>query len=182
MAKTEIPRVLLDSSALIAVIKNEPNAEHIDGLLDMLAQGEVQLYESVIVMGEVYKPPDSTSPAERDRHMAKLDQVRSLLQSQQVVQLDVTAPVVRKATEYRLQLAMKLPDALHLATAVLNGCDWLVTFDRDFPEQVDGLKVVRLNYVDEPRDLPWQRPVEATLFDHLGDDNVIPLATERERP
>ena len=38
MAKTEIPRVLLDSSALIAVIKNEPNAEHIDGLLDMLAQ------------------------------------------------------------------------------------------------------------------------------------------------
>lgn len=173
MAKSEIPRVLLDSSALIAVIKGEPNSEHIDGLLDMLARGEVQLYESVIVMGEVYKASDSKNPKERDRHEVKLEQIRSLLQSQEVVQLDVTSPIVRKATEYRIQRGMKLPDALHLATAVLNGCDWLVTFDRDFPEQVDGLKLVRLDHVNEARDLPWQRPVEESLFDHLEDDNVI---------
>lgn len=175
MAKSEIPCVLLDSSALIAVIKDEPNSEHIDGLLDMLARGEVRLYESVIVMGEVYKTSDSNDPRERDQHAAKLQQIRSLLESQQVVQLDVTAPIVRKATEFRRQWAMKLPDAIHLATAVLNGCDWLVTFDRDFPEQVDGLRLVRLNHVNEPWDLPWQRPVEASLFDYTEQDNVIQL-------
>lgn len=173
MAKTDIPRVLLDSSALIAVIKNEPNSEHIDGLLDLLERGEVQLYESVIVMGEVYKASDSKDPAERDRHAAELGRIRSLLESQQVIQLDVTSPIVRKATEYRLQRSMKLPDAVHLATAVLNSCDWMVTFDDDFPEQVDGLTVVRLNHINEAHDLPWQRPVETSLFDHLEGDTVV---------
>lgn len=39
----------------------------------------------------------------------------------------------RSVPEYRLAHGMKVPDAVHLATAVLNRCDWLVTLDDDFP-------------------------------------------------
>lgn len=143
MARTDIPRALLDTSALIAVIKDEPNAEHVDGLLAMLDLGEVQLVESVIILGEVYKPPDHKDLAVRARHSAKLQQIRSLLESREVVLLDVTQPIVRKATEYRRDHGMKLPDAVHLATAALNRCDWLVTFDMGFPERLAGPKVIR---------------------------------------
>lgn len=178
MARTEIPRVLLDSSALIAVIKDEPNSEHIDGLLGMLDRKEVELVESVIVLGEVYKPSEHKDASVRERHDTKLRQVRSLLESRDVLLLDVTRPIVQRAMEYRRERrdrVMKLPDAVHLATAALNRCDWLVTFDRDFPLHIDGLKVVRLDHVNKPRDLPWQRHVEERLFDHLEDDNVIEM-------
>lgn len=33
---------------------------------------------------------------------------------------------------------MKLPDAVNLDTAALNRCNWLITFDRDFPLHVTG--------------------------------------------
>lgn len=48
----------MDSSTRIAVIKNEPNSEHIDGLLDMLDRNEVELVESVVVLDEEYKPSE----------------------------------------------------------------------------------------------------------------------------
>ncbi|UFU03847.1 PIN domain-containing protein [Ruania suaedae] len=175
MAKSETPRVLLDSSALIAVIKDEPNADHVEGLLGMLDRGEVQLVESVVALAEVYKPSDHKDSAVRDRHDTKLQQIRLLLESRTVLLLDVTQPIVRKATEYRRDYRMKLPDAVHLATAALNDCDWLVTFDRDFPERLGGLKVVRLDHAEEPRDLPWRCQVEESLFDYPTGENVIQL-------
>lgn len=175
MAKTDIPRVLLDTSALIAVIKGEPNSEHVDGLLDMLDRGEVQVVESVIVLGEVFKTSDDKDKDVRVRYDAELQKIRSLLESRDVLLLDVTKPIVQKATEYRRDHRMKLPDAVHLATAVLNRCDWLVTYDRDFSQHLDELRVVQLNHVDEPRDLPWRHRVEDGLFPYPGRDNVIQM-------
>lgn len=173
MATSETPRVLLDSSALIAIIKDEPNAEHVDGLLDMLARGEVQLIESVIVLAEVFKPSDHKEQALREQHDAQLQHIRSLLQSREVALLDVTPPIARKATEYRLGYRMKLADAVHLATAVLNRCDWLVTYDMDFPQNLVGPKVVRLDHGAEPTTLPWRHHVEDHLFSMPAGDNVI---------
>ena len=175
MAKTDVPRVLLDSSALIAVIKGEPNSEHVDGLLNMLDRKEVQLVESVIVLGEVFKLSDHKDQAVRARYDAELHKIRSLLESREVLLLDVTKPIVQKATRYRRDHGMRLPDAVHLATAVLNRCDWLVTYDRDFSQHLDGVRVVQLNHVGEPRDLPWQRHVEEGLFPYPVGDSFIQM-------
>lgn len=164
MAMSETPRVLLDASALIAVIKDEPNAHHVDDLLTMLDRGEVQLVESVIILGEVFKSSTDPDTAKRERHETRLQAIRSLLESRDVLLLDVTAPIVRKATEYRLGRGMKLPDAIHLATAALNRCDWLVTYDRDFPEALEKPQIVRLNHNGEPLNLPWTRKEDVALF------------------
>lgn len=175
MATSSRPRVLLDASALISVIKDEPVAARVDGLLAMLDRGEAELVESVLIFGEVFKPSDSKDPGQRQAQNATLAAIRSRLESREVMLLDVTAPVVRKATEYRLSHGLKLPDAVHLATAVLNRCDWLVTLDRDFPQMPGVLKVFRLeDLADACIKLPWDVAVQDSLFDgESRPDNVI---------
>ncbi|WP_029212874.1 type II toxin-antitoxin system VapC family toxin [Arsenicicoccus bolidensis] len=174
MAKSDKPRVLLDSSALIGVIKNEPGAERLDGLLEMVGRGGVELVGSVLILGEVFKQSDAADESERRRQDGKLGNIRRLLESREVMLLDVTKPIVKVATEYRRNRKPKdLPDAIHLATAVLNRCDWLVTFDADFPD-VDGLQIFRRLQLEDPKvSLPWAIPVQEMLFS--TPSNVVPL-------
>ncbi|KYF76117.1 MULTISPECIES: type II toxin-antitoxin system VapC family toxin [Tessaracoccus] len=169
MAKTDVKRVLMDSSALLAWINGEPAAGRITGLLDMIDRGEAELVASVIVLAEVYKKSNAVSQRERELQDAKLAAIRAKLESRDVLLLDVTVPVARKATDYRGTHGMKLPDATHLATAVLNRCDWLVTLDRDFP-QIDGLRVFRMKELLSSIELPWDTAVQQTFF--AADDNV----------
>ena len=45
--------------------------------------------------------------------------------------LDITAPVVDRATEFRARYRFKTPDAIHLATAFEHKADVFVTGDLD---------------------------------------------------
>lgn len=174
MAKSDKPRVLMDSSALLAVIRDEPGADRLDGLLEMIGRGDAELVESVIVLGEVFKQSDAADETKRQRHNEKLVNIRRLLESRVVLLLDVTPPIVKKATEFRQnKKPKKLPDAIHLATAVLNRCDWLVTFDDDFPD-VDGLRTFRWVQLRDPQvSLPWAIAVQESLFPEPS--NVVPV-------
>lgn len=174
MANGDRPRVLIDSSALLSVIKDEPGAEGLDGLLEMIGRGEAELVESVLILGEVFKQSDAADESERQRQDEKLGNIRRLLESREVLLLDVTPPIVKAATEYRRNRKPKaLPDAIHLATAVLNRCDWLVTFDADFPE-VDGLQTFRRAQLQDPQvRLPWAIAVQESLFP--APSNVVML-------
>lgn len=174
MAKSDIRRVLMDSSALIALIKGEPPAARLAGLLAMIERGDAQLVESVIVLAEVYKRSTHPDQSERQRQDALLDDIRAKLESRDVILLDVTPPVARKATELRAKHGLKLPDAIHLATALLNRCDWLVTLDRDFP-QLGALRVFRLELLDPVARLPWDVTIQDALFDQ--PNNVISMPT-----
>lgn len=178
MAKTSPKRVLLDSSAIIAWIQNDPRAARIAGLMDMLERGDAQLVESVIVLAEVYKRSVHPDEVERHRQDALLNTIRAKLESPDVVLLDVTPPVARKATELRMSHRMKLADATHLATALLNRCDWFVTLDSDFP-RLDSLQVFNMSRIASADGLPWDLPVQGDLFD--PPSNVISMST-RGRP
>lgn len=166
MASNDRPRVLLDSCALLAVINNEPGSERLDGLMELIDQDKAELVESVLVLGEVYKHSDAKDEDERARQSHKLEEIRKLLKSRQVILLDVTSPIVERATEYRQSLGLKLADAVHLATAVLNCCDWIVTLDKDFRNaaELNGLKTYR---VDQLRDGSTQLPWDVAIQDQL---------------
>lgn len=174
MATSNKPRVLMDSCALLALIKDEPGARQLDGLMEMIDEGSAQLIESVIVLGEVFKESEADDESVREQQNHKLQNIRLLLESPDVQLLDVTPPIVRLATQFRRnRKPKKLPDAIHLATAILNNCDWLVTFDSDFPD-VAELKTYRLNELQESDvTLPWALPVQDTLFQ--SPNNVLPL-------
>ena len=170
VAKTEPLRVLLDSSAFIAVMKGEPSATRIDGLLGMIDRGEAELVESVLVLTEIYKRSTVANKKERQRQDARLAQILAKLESPDVTLVDVTVPSARRATDYRHEHKLKTADAAHLATAVLNKCDWFVTLDRDFPE-LEDVKVFCLQALDSSIPVPWDVPVQDPLFPMT--DNVV---------
>lgn len=174
MAKSEIKRVLMDSCALIAWIQDEPPVAQIAGLMDMIERGDAQLVESVIVLAEVYKRSAHADRLVRQRQDSKLDNIRAKIESRDVMLLDVTPPVARKATDLRMKYGLKLADAIHLATALLNRCDWFVTLDGDFPS-MDALRLFRMELLDSSVLLPWDVPVQGALFDQPS--NVISMPT-----
>lgn len=175
-------RVLLDSSALIAVVSGEPGAEQLSGLLDMLDRGEAQLVASVLTLSEVYRRSSDGNARRRDSYNARLDQVRARLEAPATELLDVTLPVARKATELRGTYRLATVDAVHVATAILNRCDWIVSFDRKFPS-LPQLQLFDMARVHSGVSLPWVRPIQDVLDldESLSCDNVTTLRRESDR-
>ncbi len=160
MAKIEQARIaMLDTSVLLAWIKGEPECDRVADLLDFIDRGQARLVESTIILAEVYK-----RPTDKDKWGPKMDMVLAKLRSREVTLLDVTRPVVERAAEYRMVHKLKTPDAVHLATAVLNRCDWLVTLDQDFPAEVEGVRVFNLRRTTPSTPLPWVVPLQDDLF------------------
>jgi predicted nucleic acid-binding protein len=46
--------------------------------------------------------------------------------------IDVTAPIAQLASKVRAEFKLKVPDAIHVATAEFCGCELLVSFDNNF--------------------------------------------------
>jgi predicted nucleic acid-binding protein len=173
VARTDPRRVYLDACALIAIINDEAGAERLDALLDMITRGDAQLIESVQILGEVYRKSDAEDPNIRRDQDEKLANIRARLESRDVQLLDVTPHIIRMATEFRQRYGLKLPDAVHLATALLNKCDWLVTFDGKFPD-LDGMRTFRMKHlIDSSVGLPWETEIQEAL--PILPDNVVPL-------
>ncbi len=60
--------------------------------------------------------------------------------------LDVSRQAFELATELRAHNGLKTPDALHLATAIKNGCDQFWTNDRHLEKAADGrIAIVAFN-------------------------------------
>lgn len=137
-----IRSALLDASALIGVIKGEPEFECLKSLLVAVDRGEITLVESTAILAEV-QPAHETDPSRRAR-----DTVRALLESPATQLIDVTTAVARMAGELRSKHGLKTWDAVHLATAILAGVDVLIVRDHKFPEgEYEGV------YVSGPFDI-----------------------------
>lgn len=159
MAMNDRPRILLDTSALLAWIKDEPESEDLADLLEYLDRGEGVLVESTLLLAELYR-----RVSDRPDWQQRMDSILGKLRSRDVVLLDVTRPVAERAAQYRSAHRLKTPDAIHLATAALNGCTWLVTLDADFPAEVDGVKIFNLRTTNESPSMPWKSAVQGSLF------------------
>jgi len=57
-------------------------------------------------------------------------QYRSFLTSSAVMRIEpIIGPIIEKAIELRAAYGLKSPDALHISTGILAGCDLFVTRD-----------------------------------------------------
>lgn len=145
---SKIESALLDASALIGVIKGEPEFKCLTSLLAAVDRGQVTLVESTAILAEVH--------AEHTRdtalHALARETVRALLESPATQLVDVSTAVARKAGDLSVKHHLTTWDAVHLATAVLAGVDVLVVRDGKFPEgEYEGVYVTGPFDIDEDK-------------------------------
>lgn len=178
MAKANRPRVLLDACILLCWIKDEPENGVVAPLMEFIDEGRAQVVASTIIFSEVYRPPEKT-----EMWGPKMDDVLETLRSPDVELCDVSRPVATKAAELRLRYKLHSPDAIHLATAISNGCDWFVTKDKDFKmAEVDGTKIFNLRDIADPQDLPWMTAEVQDKIPSLSNLSVVDGAPRGSTP
>lgn len=74
------------------------------------------------------KPERAGSPVLRERF-------EDFFSESGIILVDVTNEILAKAVDLRAHKRLKMPDAIHVATALFAGCDLIVTTDSDIHER-----------------------------------------------
>ena len=126
--------VLVDSAPIIYTLEgHERFAARFAPLFQRHALGELTLAVTTITIAEVLTGPLKAG----EEALAK--RYRAVLDAWQVV--DLSSDIAESAARLRGKYALKLPDAIQLASALAINADALVTHDRDFAE-VRGMRVL----------------------------------------
>ena len=127
--------VVVDTAPIIYLLEDHPQFLPLFiGLFEAEAAGELQIAVSTITVAEVL-----TGPL-RAGQDALAHRYETALSRYAVVAVDSAIAV--SAARLRARYALKLPDAIQLATALELGAAALVTHDRDFA-RVEGLAILR---------------------------------------
>jgi predicted nucleic acid-binding protein len=119
-------RIYLDANIFIYAVEGFPKYQELcEGLLKAIDDGAIQAVTSELTVAEVFVKPL------RDQNLAAVSTYEELLQNRPSLSLvPVSRVVLRQAAELRAQSNGKLPDAIHVATALQSGVNIIVTADR----------------------------------------------------
>ena len=133
-------RVYLDSNGFIYSIERiDPYRSMLDTLWLTVSTGQIKVVTSELTLLEVLVKPLKVG----DATSATL--YRTVLKNTPDVQmLPITQPVLEAAANLRAMVGLKTPDALHVATALLNGSTLFVTNDSAF-RRVKDLNITVLS-------------------------------------
>ena len=131
-------RVYLDANVFVyAVERVAPYADALRSLFQSITSGETPAVTSEITLAETLVKPFRTEDVELEAAF------RSALGAPGMTLVVVSHAVLVQAARLRAVSSVKLPDAIHAATAQLSGCDVLLTNDTGIGA-VPGVEVVRL--------------------------------------
>lgn len=130
-------KVYADAPIFFSVIKEEPTWPECMKVLRAAHRGDIQLVASTMLKIELIGWHGEVDLAARD---ALLEQY---LDSQDVDWVEVDHFTIGRARELANRYHMRGPDALHLASAVIAGADYLMTYDKRFPlgRRIEGVRV-----------------------------------------
>jgi predicted nucleic acid-binding protein len=118
--------VYLDTNVIVYAVEGfDEHQAFLEALFRMLDAGEATATTSELTLAEVL-----VKPFKAGRHDI-IELYEDLLQSAASVSvLPVDRQILINAARFRIDLRIKLPDAIHVATAVAGGCDIFLTNDR----------------------------------------------------
>ena len=141
-----------DTSVMISFIKEteQERMGEINSVVQNIRNGHYALAVSTVIYPEVL---ESTMPPNAIKTFDKFMQNRADIA---VVAVDIR--VAQKAQEIRNKINLKTPDAIHIATAIINKATALHTYDDKmlkFNEkpQVDGLVITKCYITGQTRSL-----------------------------
>lgn len=118
-------KLALDTSALIYLVEGGPAAHTrvSERVGAVLAESDGQIVASRLARMECRGKPM------RDGNRAVLDGYEAVFSAVELTLLDVTTDVLERATELRARHGFKVPDAIHLASAIEASVDAFITGD-----------------------------------------------------
>jgi predicted nucleic acid-binding protein len=131
-------RILLDSVSIVYYIERNPTYfAAASEWMERVNAGGVSAAASALLLAEVLVPAyRAGNPAAARQARAALERIPNF------ELLEVTAAVGDVAARLRAEHNLRTPDALHVATALQAGVDWLVTNDRRLKRvEAEGIRV-----------------------------------------
>ena len=118
-------RVYLDTNVVVYIIEGfEPYARVLSELLHAMDTGGIQAVTSELTLAEALVKPLQSGRADI---AAAYTQFVSTGRGREIV--GVSRPILADAAKFRASSSLKLPDAIHVASAVAAGCTAFLTND-----------------------------------------------------
>jgi len=135
--------VYLDTNIIIYAVEGyETYAARIKSVLRGMTNGEISAVTSDLTVAEVLVKP------KRDANRKLEEAYRHfLLPTESFRNSAVSREILEAAADIRANSALKLPDAIHFASAINSRCDSFLTNDDGF-EGMTGIKVVMLSHLE----------------------------------
>lgn len=122
----------IETAPFIYYVEQHPTyVDRMRAIFQQVNSGTPQVITSVITLTEVL-----TMPIQAGHALYEQEYRDMLLNTAYVTTLPVSVAIADRAAHLRAQYRLRTPDALHVATAILSGCDAFLTNDQ-------GLKRVR---------------------------------------
>lgn len=134
-------RVLIDTGVFVNFLNDEPKAEFSEKLLEQIQDGKIEGLISTISIAEIFSLYYRIS---EKRTMHAKSFVESIIEDDNII--PTFKPIAELAGKIKSSYKVSLGDSVIIATAMLAGCDCLVSLD---PE----IKKVDLVEVKHPREL-----------------------------
>lgn len=136
-------KVYFDTNIFIYAIEDH------DGYRDQVRALFKHLYEHncQIVTSELTYAECLVKPLRENDETSIKNYEKNLIDSAAVYMNPVTLNVLRRAAIFRANYATKLPDAIHIATAIETGCTHVVSNDKQLPA-VEGINFFRFKDID----------------------------------
>ena len=136
--------VYLDSNVVITILEHTAPLNRAQRLfIDALETGQVTAISSHLTLAECLVKPM------RESNKQAIEAVLQFLEHQEHIELlQVSRDILVKAAEIRAVSGTKLPDAIHLASAVAAGCDAFLSDDKGIrmPASVPRVGFAELNF------------------------------------
>lgn len=117
-------RTALDTNVFISLFANEPLGKKVVPIIDAAANhGKLELIASVLAFAECAVRPY------QEGNWAALDQIKLMFQMPHLNVFPVDDRVAEEAARLRAVYNFKMPDAIHLATAIIQQADVFLTND-----------------------------------------------------
>ena len=140
LSDLEGPRVYLNTNILIYWIEGfSAGAAELQELFDAFAEGRLTGVTSELTLAEVLVRPIADG-----KHHARVAYERALRDSVEFAVLPVSREILIRAAGIRARHKLKLPDAIHVATAELSHCNTFLTNDARL-KRVAGIRVIVLS-------------------------------------
>ena len=121
-------RIALGTASFVYFLERHPTYyPTAKDLFERIEKGKIEAVASTLVLTELLVPAFRAEDSSRAQEVLRL-----LTHFPHLKLIEVTASIASEASRIRAESSLRTPDALHLATALMQKADWFVTNDKTF--------------------------------------------------